>query len=519
MGRQQRTVIIADPDREALIRLKEAVSAQGHRTVTAEDGSQALEVAILHHPDLVIFDSSCEQIGVRKFFQILRANPATETIPLLVTSDAPIDDLPQFHSFRDTVLIKPYNLDELTARVESVLERQSRARDLSGEAPRLEGDLEQIGLPDLLQVLGSNRRSGTLVLTGPRGRGKILIADGELVHAETGTASGEKALYRLLFWTSGQFTFNAGLPSGVQTLHGSLEGLLMEGMRQNDELARLAETLPAAEEPLTLNVPADGLPVGLHPITEEVVALLDQARDLQAVLDGSPATDFETAQALLALLGRGLLQRSGRRGGTSRVLPLLPAESLLALKGRLRNLYHGPLSRRSMKVLLLAAERRVVLRFIDALAVRPGFQRDRRLASRTKRVRRAIGTVGTLPLDAETDLVLWSAPAEAGCQPLWRPFLDGTVGVVFIVEPGEGKGAELLYQAYDYFFGELGLPAAVVTMSDQPSIEEHHPFLAELPLHEGTTDGCVGALGAICLSAVAERVEDSHGDGQEAGEE
>ncbi|HUP41578.1 MAG TPA: DUF4388 domain-containing protein [Thermoanaerobaculia bacterium] len=52
----------------------------------------------------------------------------------------------------------------------------------------LSGALEDLSLPDVLQVLASNRLSGTLWVTGRGGRGRLVLRHGRLVGAATETS-------------------------------------------------------------------------------------------------------------------------------------------------------------------------------------------------------------------------------------------------------------------------------------------------------------------------------------------
>ena len=43
-------------------------------------------------------------------------------------------------------------------------------------------------------------------------------------------------------------------------------------------------------------------------------------------------------------------------------------------------------------------------------------------------------------------------------------------GLVFLVDPADGEGGSSLYGAYDYFYGELGLPAVVARTAESPPL-------------------------------------------------
>ena len=190
-----RKVLIADPDLEAVRALTRALRQKGFQVHYAPDGSRALEVAVLRHPDLVLFDEACRLLDARTFAQILRTNPRTERIPVVVTASSP--DAERLRTTaRDGYLRKPYNLAEVLGRIEHLFRRAEAAHEMQGDAHDIEGSLSQLSIPDLLQILGMNRRSGRLELTRGPERGEIAVADGRPVNARLGRVEGEKAAAR-----------------------------------------------------------------------------------------------------------------------------------------------------------------------------------------------------------------------------------------------------------------------------------------------------------------------------------
>jgi hypothetical protein len=64
---------------------------------------------VLRHLDVVLFDRSCPVLEARTFVDILRTNPRTDTIPVIVTASAEEAD----EAMRDArgAASKTYNLD------------------------------------------------------------------------------------------------------------------------------------------------------------------------------------------------------------------------------------------------------------------------------------------------------------------------------------------------------------------------------------------------------------------------
>ncbi len=101
----------------------------------------------------------------------------------------------------------------------------------------LTGDLSDFGLGEILQVLALGRRSGHLLLEGDRTRGRLVIAQGELVHAEAdGGDPGEPAFFVLMENGAGAFCFLSAEQEEVTvsevTIQRKLDSLLVQATMQ-----------------------------------------------------------------------------------------------------------------------------------------------------------------------------------------------------------------------------------------------------------------------------------------------
>jgi pSer/pThr/pTyr-binding forkhead associated (FHA) protein len=185
-------------------------------------------------------------------------------------------------------------------------QNMSRAGD---DAPRMSGSLEEIPLPDLLQLFGTSRKDGVLLLRNEAGSGRIYLKEGLIRHAELdgkATINARKAVYRMLGWVRGVFELEPPDPREVPTpLDASAQELLMEGFRRQDEFMELAQRLPALGTRLKMASPLRG---SLRSLTPEELDLLDLAvnsPNLQSVLDTTPEPDLETAQRIEGRWKRG----------------------------------------------------------------------------------------------------------------------------------------------------------------------------------------------------------------------
>jgi hypothetical protein len=88
----------------------------------------------------------------------------------------------------------------------------------------------------------------------------------------------------------------------LEEIQESTEALLMEGMRQLDEFHRIEGELPSRDQALGLSAPLQSPLRELSPQDLDVLQLVINYGQMQAVLDRSPRTDLETGQALLNLM-------------------------------------------------------------------------------------------------------------------------------------------------------------------------------------------------------------------------
>jgi len=111
------------------------------------------------------------------------------------------------------------------------------------------GMLRQVGLSDVIQMECLGRNSSILEVRNQRMHGHIYIETGAIVHATAGALTGEKAFYRLLSLTGGEFRLQPFKKPAERTVHGQWEFLIIEAARLHDEEATTMIPNPAAAKP------------------------------------------------------------------------------------------------------------------------------------------------------------------------------------------------------------------------------------------------------------------------------
>lgn len=191
---------------------------------------------------------------------------------------------------------------EARRRLEAGANRQSTSgRPMSGV-------IEEIPLPDLLQLLSTSRKSGVLTITSAMLVGKIYLRKGQIYFAAINddfAVSPQKAIYRMLTWTSGTFELEPSVEMQViEEVQESTEALLMEGVRLLDEFRQIEPHLPPVNSSLAVPTPLAGKLRELSPMELDVFQLVLDHGHLQAVLDHYSGSDLEAAQTLIALMRR-----------------------------------------------------------------------------------------------------------------------------------------------------------------------------------------------------------------------
>src|SRR3984885_4917310 len=173
------------------------------------------------------------------------------------------------------------------------------------------GSIDEIPLPDLLQLLGTSKKSGVLVIRSDDDVGKIHMRKGVVVYASINDLAEVpplKSVFRILTWTHGSFDLASLDERPMQgEINASVQELLMEGLRQIDELNMIRDKLPDLGAQLFVPHPLEPSLTALLPVDLEIFQLAYNHQQLATILNASAATDLETAKSVLHLIEAGFL--------------------------------------------------------------------------------------------------------------------------------------------------------------------------------------------------------------------
>jgi CheY-like chemotaxis protein len=170
--------------------------------------------------------------------------------------------------------------------------------------------LENGSVGDLLVVLGTETRSGTITLTTPRGSGELRLVDGDVVDAVYMRLEGAKAITRMISERDGNATFTPGAPAIMRRLTESTRKLVDDARSESARTIELREK--AGEIAKTTLIALEGLSAGGEaPIEADVLARLRMPAMLDEILDELPHSDASILEAVIALDGRGRIKKLG----------------------------------------------------------------------------------------------------------------------------------------------------------------------------------------------------------------
>lgn len=264
----------------------------------------------------------------------------------------------------------------------------------------LQGSIERFTLPEILQLIASGRKSGTLGIQRDDSIVMVYFKEGEIVYGygprqtfhlgqllrDRGVLSAEKLnvaiklqakaenskrlgeilisqrfidradlesvvraqveelLYSLLSWQTGSFKFYEGqFPTEEEIqVKLSVENVILEGLRRFDEMNMVKETLPDLNAVYTISAAQSGRSrtVSMKAAEWNIMALVDGHRSLEQICKLSPLKREETLKTLAQISLAGIITKTDRS-------PAQSTANLEKMTNRLAGLFEGYLTEKS----------------------------------------------------------------------------------------------------------------------------------------------------------------------------
>jgi DNA-binding response OmpR family regulator len=445
--------LIADGDSARGRAIGEACSARGIACTRAVHGAGALESALGELPDILVAQLDLPLIDGPTLAAILRVNPRTQGIDLLFVGDRPSDA--HRTDLRGEVIPPPVDPDQVARRVQLMLEKRSRDRSDAGEPEEpggVEGQLSQLPLAELLQLFHVSRKTGVVEVTrsdarGLRAMGRVLLSGGDVIHAESAPVKGAKALYRMLGWDRGSFAFRPEPVTAPPQIQTPTRALLREGLRQLAESERMAFDLPPSEAQVTLKIQRAALPNVIHPLTQEVLVVLEHYSRVGDVVDHCTYPDYQVLRTLHTLISRGMVE-------LQRETPPFEEEAAglfsPAQVARLREWLDARRARggtpRDAKLLVVASDAAATRDFARLLQGIPGVDLNAQLAMGALSAA-DLAPLGRVAVDGEIGIEIVHVPASERFAPIWPVAAHGALGTLLLLSTPVAEAGERIRRA------------------------------------------------------------------------
>lgn len=124
------TILIVDDDPAILMGLTLKIKRHGYQVITARDGNEGIQKVKDHKPDLVLSDVMMPYPDGFEMRKTLRQDTELAAIPFIfLTARTDVQDsLRGFREGADDYISKPFDPDEVLARIDAVIQRVEAER-------------------------------------------------------------------------------------------------------------------------------------------------------------------------------------------------------------------------------------------------------------------------------------------------------------------------------------------------------------------------------------------------------
>jgi len=197
-----------------------------YEVLVANDCSKALQIMDEVPIDLVITDIRMPGMsGLDMIEEVRQRHPDTKVI-VMTAYGSPEIQKEAINRGCLYYLEKPFKIEELRSLILDAIKVSKKG---------FVGRVADLQLTDIIQLNCLARMKTALSVSKEDMEGIIYFEDGEIVHAQCGSKTGEAALFEILKWEGGDFSTLSGAEASTRTINRPWQELLIEGMRQKDE--------------------------------------------------------------------------------------------------------------------------------------------------------------------------------------------------------------------------------------------------------------------------------------------
>jgi response regulator RpfG family c-di-GMP phosphodiesterase len=230
-GAQSILVIESDPESCAILDMQ--LTSRGFRIRTAKTADAAVAMLQKEAMGLVLSEVDLKPFDGFELKKRLNADAKLKKIPFFYyTARAAAADVQKgFGLGAQDYLVKPLTVEIVAMKIQKFFEGARPAEAKGG----VSGSLQEMSLPDLVQIIAHGRKTGALRLTSGSQQGEVHFVNGDMYNALFGDLRGDDAFFALLKLKDGSFSLDPSFAATERVIQRTAEMMLLEGLRRYDE--------------------------------------------------------------------------------------------------------------------------------------------------------------------------------------------------------------------------------------------------------------------------------------------
>ena len=147
IDKDKKTILVVDDEKNIRDLLVFNLQNEGYNTLEAEDGIQAVDIALKEKPDLILLDVMLPKLDGKSVCKKLRYSLNMSNIPILMISakDTETDKIVGLEIGADDYITKPFQIREVIARVKANLRKSELNTNVEIQNKDEKNDIIKVG--------------------------------------------------------------------------------------------------------------------------------------------------------------------------------------------------------------------------------------------------------------------------------------------------------------------------------------------------------------------------------------
>jgi response regulator RpfG family c-di-GMP phosphodiesterase len=228
--------LIVDPDPEETAVLEVQFAGQGYEVTIERSVERALRCLDAEKYDVVVSEVHLSDGQGFDLLRRMRESSHAQVPLMFVTSERAQSSVNRgLELGAADYVVKPASAAVVVAKASRAI---ADSRTKKPGARGVSGSLQEMSLPDVMQILGNGRKSGLLKVSSGTLQGVLMFQDGSIHDARFGDLGGAEAVYGILRLMEGDFALEPDTTPVEDVIGIPTHHLLLEAMRRLDEEQR-----------------------------------------------------------------------------------------------------------------------------------------------------------------------------------------------------------------------------------------------------------------------------------------